>query len=331
MKKMILIAFGAAVLCGCEYTQRKELKDERSNSTYRAAMADYSAGRLDAATSGFEKTVRENPSNASARFHLACLQQDFRKDYIGAICNYREFLLLEPNGEKSQLAKDRTAICEKQLAVEYAAKSGDPFVAEIDDLKTKLAEEQKKSATLATELENANARVKTLEKENTRIRRTIHELDQDDDDAGPARKLEGIREVLDGDEDDERSKKVSLDGIPADGDDGDRMKNLSLALALNAEEDANTGGPTLLGPQTEEQKANPTRVSEIFKQPVREKYEPPHEERPDYYTVQEDDTLMKIAARFYGTRSAWKKIQEANRAIISNDGHIKAGQTIKLP
>lgn len=330
MKKMVLIALGATVLCGCEYVQRKELKDERSNSTYRAAMADYSAGRLEAATSGFEKTVRANPSNASARFQLACLQQDFRKDYIGAICNYREFLLLEPNGEKSQLAKDRTAICEKQLAAEFAAKTGDPFVAEIGELKTKLAEEQKSSAALAAELEKAKARIEALDKENKRIRRNLHDLDEDDDNTGPARKLEGIREVLDGDDAGE-AKRVPVDGVPADEGDGDRMKNLSLALALNAAEEADTAGPTLVGPQSEEQKANPTRVSEIFQRPVHEKYEPPHEERPEYYTVQEDDTLMKIAARFYGTRAAWKRIQEENRAIISNDGHIKAGQTIKLP
>ena len=59
--------------------------------------------------------------------------------------------------------------------------------------------------------------------------------------------------------------------------------------------------------------------------------EPPHEERPEYYEVQEGDTLYRIALRFYGRRDAWKKIQEANKATISSDARIRIGQKIRLP
>ena len=53
--------------------------------------------------------------------------------------------------------------------------------------------------------------------------------------------------------------------------------------------------------------------------------------RPPVYVVQEGDTLYKIALRFYGRKSAWRMIREANKVTIPPDGRVKAGQSIKLP
>ena len=53
--------------------------------------------------------------------------------------------------------------------------------------------------------------------------------------------------------------------------------------------------------------------------------------RPQTYVVQEGDTLYRIAVRFYGRLSAWKAIRDANKATISNDGRVRAGDTITLP
>ena len=53
--------------------------------------------------------------------------------------------------------------------------------------------------------------------------------------------------------------------------------------------------------------------------------------RPETYVVQEGDTLYAIAKRFYGRLSAWKEIRDANKAVISADNRLRAGDTIKLP
>ena len=53
--------------------------------------------------------------------------------------------------------------------------------------------------------------------------------------------------------------------------------------------------------------------------------------RPSTYVVQPGDSLMKIAERFYGSRSKWRDIQRANMTTISTDGRVNAGRTIKLP
>ena len=53
--------------------------------------------------------------------------------------------------------------------------------------------------------------------------------------------------------------------------------------------------------------------------------------RPDEYEVQDGDTLYGIAKRFYGNISAWKRIRDANKALISTDGRLRTGDVIKLP
>ena len=49
------------------------------------------------------------------------------------------------------------------------------------------------------------------------------------------------------------------------------------------------------------------------------------------YTVQEGETLSVIAQKFYGRKSAWKDIQKANKATVSSDGNVKAGQVLVIP
>ena len=53
--------------------------------------------------------------------------------------------------------------------------------------------------------------------------------------------------------------------------------------------------------------------------------------RPEYYVVQQGDTLRAIAKKFYGDKKEWIKIREANKARISTTGEIRAGERIRLP
>jgi LysM repeat protein len=49
------------------------------------------------------------------------------------------------------------------------------------------------------------------------------------------------------------------------------------------------------------------------------------------YTVQKGDTLWKIANRFYGSGTEWRKVFEANRDTLSNPDKLKAGAKIRIP
>ncbi len=49
------------------------------------------------------------------------------------------------------------------------------------------------------------------------------------------------------------------------------------------------------------------------------------------YTVRAGDTLSRIAGSMYGDTGLWKKIYEANRDQMGNEGSIKVGQTLVIP
>ncbi len=49
------------------------------------------------------------------------------------------------------------------------------------------------------------------------------------------------------------------------------------------------------------------------------------------YKVTKDDTLQKIAKKFYDSYSKWTKIYEANKDRIKDPNRIKPGMTLKIP
>jgi nucleoid-associated protein YgaU len=49
------------------------------------------------------------------------------------------------------------------------------------------------------------------------------------------------------------------------------------------------------------------------------------------YVVEKDDTLQKIAKKFYDSFGKWPKIYEANKAVIKNPDFVKPGTTLKIP
>ncbi len=53
---------------------------------------------------------------------------------------------------------------------------------------------------------------------------------------------------------------------------------------------------------------------------------------PQYYIVQDDDYLSKIAKKVYGDAHRWPEIYEANKELIGpNPNIIHAGQKLRIP
>lgn len=50
-----------------------------------------------------------------------------------------------------------------------------------------------------------------------------------------------------------------------------------------------------------------------------------------YVTVQEGDTLSKIAARTLGSATQWQRIAEANKTELPNPDRLKVGQRLRIP
>lgn len=296
-------------VAGCDYVDRRATDGERAGKLYQAAMEEYAAGRLDKSIAAFEKVIKSNPGNASARFQLACLLQDHRKDFLGALCNYHEYIALFPNGDKVKIAQERSAACERQLATVLIRKYDLGGSVAQDEANARLQGDKAKLETALEaskkDVDKLQVEIAALRRENDRVRRMV--LAGASDDAASARKTPDMPDEKDLLEEDDA-------GV-------DRIKLSSDIANLIAEEKDETGqtapfGKTVRKPETPKE-APPQ--------------EPPHEPRPKTYVVQEGDTLFKLAVRFYGRRSAWTVIRDANKATVSSDGRIKAGQTLRLP
>ena len=292
-------------LTACDEAGRRNYESERGNRTYQAAMADYSAGRLDKAMEGLAKVLRDDPANTSARFQLACLQQDKLHDYLAALCNYREYMMQSPSSEKAGVAQERARICERELASAFARKAnaadGAAALDENARLKASLKTLTDENAALKASAEEMRKDLNACRRENEKLMRLVSSVGSDDDAHAKAADLPSVRDLLDEECD----------------EDADRARFSSDVKRLLDDEAAETA-------------ETPFKVTER-KSAAKPAAEPLHEKRPETYVVQEGDTLYKLAVRFYGVRSAWTKIRDANKTEISTDGRVKAGQTIRLP
>ena len=317
----LIALLALAGLAACDSRTAAEFKQERASRQYQAAMDDYTAGRLEAAVKGFEKVLRADPSNTSARFQLACLQQDSRHDNLGAFCNYREYLQQAPDSDKAKMAKERLAICERALAEELAKKMnliGDSAIAEeIEHSRSELAAMKKKNDELLAKLKDSAGAVSELKGENERLRKLLASLAGES--GGTPEKADIVSSVKD-----------LLDDEPA----APTVTALDEAKSLNALAEADDGdvgtASSLLPTQAADAKEK-KKASEDAAKKAKAEREAKKDAIPDTYVVQEGDTLYKIALRFYGRTSAWKMIREANKETITTDGRVRTGQTLKLP
>jgi nucleoid-associated protein YgaU len=385
--RIFAAACAALALSACDRAQREEFKAERADKLYQDAVADYNAGRIVEARLGFENVVRADPSNASARFQLAVLLQDAGLDYLGAMCCYRDYVMLAPGSDKAPLAKDRLAECERLYTVLAAQKmnltDNSEVTAERDKAKEELAGVSAALAAATAKLADAEARLATAEREIGKMRSVLKRMGEDEDLAAAPR---AVRPAGATDTDDASSGPRRIDAAALAQDDPEApltMNEEAKALfeeeereeaalaAANAETtvqpsatrrsalppfrqlvapmpyvamdsqprrvavddggDEERGAPSVLPAQTDSNRA-PQRLTEIargMKGGDMDGSTPAL--RPETYVVQEGETLSLIALKFYGKRSAWPKIQAANRATVSVDGKVRAGQTLVLP
>lgn len=318
MRINALFVFALAVaFAGCDSSQRSAYKAERSEKFYAEAQADYLAGRLDAAAKGFAKVVKANPANVSARFQLAVLQQDSAKDFLGALCNYREYISLAGESDKAGIARERMAACEKDLLAQLAHKhnlgNNAATLKELELARADLAEATKNLEAKAAKLLEAEKRIATLERENKSLSSIVQRMGADDEDV-PARPRE-VAKV-------EKAQEKEQVKAPT--------KELTVnkeALALFEEEEREAAkASTVLPAQIAKKKEAKAEEKKVAASPEIDK-----PQRPAYYVVQQGDTLRKIAVKFYGDVKAWERIREANKVRVPLSGSIRVGDTLKLP
>lgn len=335
MKRDLLLVTVAAVhlLVGCNPSNPSAAeRADRASRHYAAAMAELQAGHLEAAIKGFEEVVRVEPGNGNAHFQLAALLEDVKKDYLGAIVHYRLYLMIRPKSDKAVVAQDRMKGCETRYAAMLVAKAGseNQLVAELEKLRTEHELCSQKTAKLSEELDGAKRKIASLEKDVEMKRKMLNRAEAIRDDPSvasvPARRLHPTdAELLDDEPESDRVlSSADIKNLRAMLDEDERTavppKTASVASVPDKDEP---------GPPPHATTSQPTSAANPF---LRKKEKKPSGRLiPETYTVEEGDTLMRISTKFYGTNHKWRDIREANKAIISPDGRVKAGQVITLP
>ncbi len=318
---MMLVALATALMTTSECRARVDVRAEREDGLYRSAMEDYHAGRIAASIKTFEKLIARSPENTSARFQLACLLQDSKRDYCGAFCAYREYLLRCPDGDKAPLARNRLALCEKELAKELANRHGLGDAAKLGrELETARTEQKTTAERLAASeksVRELQERVRTLTAERDRLTSVLKGEGAGGSPAKAGGELVKEAKNLLEESDDE----VARLAVPTTGVD---LAKEAETLRKEGETEMPNGSSLLPA-----RPATVAKPSEKENGKAGEKPTPPA--RPKTYAVQEGDTLYGVAKRFYGTVSAWKRIRDANKAIISADNRLRVGDTIALP
>ena len=324
--KTLTLLTALTTLTACDRLVRDDVRAEHDDRLYRAAMDDYRSGRLDAALAGFAKAIKADPANASARFQQACLLQDAKRDFLGACCGYREYLLQEPTSDKAKLAKDRLATCERELAKTLAERYGVGVAsaaakAEADALRAELKETKALLASAEKSLAETQSRARALEGEKSRLLAAVRGDDAEGE-AKPA-DLKDVRALLDDEDEDAAPPSFAASAKELDEKDEDAAPPSFAALAKDAGEDEESMAPPIAVGAKADGKAKDKAKDESK---VKAK-----NARPATYVVEDGDTLYGISKRFYGTMSVWKKIRDANKALISSDNRPRAGDNLVLP
>lgn len=312
-----------AVFSGCDSDVAGKERSERSSALFRNAEADYRAGNIDDAVKGFERVVREEPKAVSAHFQLAVLLQDARRDYIGAIAHYREYLALRPESDKSTIASERMAMCRKLLANELAPSAG------VQADESNLAAERKRCERLAAE--NAALLRKTQELESrisslsAELKGVLSHETESAPSAFPQSPSEAdlFSESLEGES--PLSAGSAVRAAAAAEDSGSLAASLEEAKSLLKETDAveNASAPP-----------PPSGAPAARGGPLALPSAPAAADRParpKTYTVQPGDGLMKISEKVYGVDNRWMEIRDANKAKIYDGDKVREGTVLEIP
>lgn len=334
---------------------------ERGSTLYRQAFAAEQSGDIKEAVRLFNKVLIDEPRSYSAHFQLATLLHDHEEDYVGAIYHYKQYLYLRPESEKSSLAQDRIRIAEQLLAPQILKKVGDSvqgisqahLLKENERLNRIITTMEGEKAVLMEGKAAADKELADLRGDNTRLREILNKMRVSETVAEPGqpilKRVEDAIKKGDGDTPATKTDAKSLRALREEASEmaakGDKeagrkplvdvpstdamIKKVQSRLEGEPEVPA-AAKPADSGKAEKPAKSDLSALSLFGKEDKKDKSAKSAGEQRTY-VVQPGDSLFRVAEKFYGDSTQWKKIRDANRTRIDPDGRIRAGQIIVVP
>lgn len=338
MMRIVMLALLAAVAAGLQGCRERQdtaaaaESAERESPLYKKARDAELSGNIKEAIRLYRELLVQEPRAFSAHFQLATILQDSAEDYIGAIYHYHEYLQFRPESDKSKLAQERIRIAEQLLAPQILRRVGDSV-------------EGITQAHLLKENDRLNRVITTLEGDKSKLAEERDKARKDLADLGSA--YENLRKILEKMKTADAASPSAKPNIPKPrpaeaapapagrtlkGVDIDAMRREAESLAAPAAPSSRAGGASEPSPDSN-QKPSPksdTKADPALRRPNRRAADAAATGKRTY-VVQPGDSLFRVSEKFYGDSSHWKKIRNANRAVIDPDGRLHAGQTILIP
>ncbi len=338
---------------------------ERGSALYRQAFSAEQSGDIKEAVRLFNKVLIEEPRSYSAHFQLATLLHDHDEDYVGAIYHYKQYLYLRPDSKKSTLAQERIRIAEQLLAPQILKKVGDSvqgisqahLLKENERLNRIITTMEGEKAVLMEGKAAADKELEQLRGDTARLREVLNKMRVSETVSEPAQPiLKRVEAAIKRGESDTPAAKMDAQGLRALRDEASSMsgngaaetgrkplvdvpstdamiKKVQSRLEGTPEAQAAPAKPEAsdkTGKTGKTEKSNLSALSLFGREEKHEKGAKPVGEQRTY-VVQPGDTLFRVAEKFYGDSTQWKKIRDANRTRIDPDGRIRAGQIIMVP
>ncbi len=335
---------------------------ERGSPLYRQAFAAEQSGDIKEAVRLFNKVLIDEPRSYSAHFQLATLLHDHDEDYVGAIYHYKQYLYLRPDSEKSTLAQDRIRIAEQLLAPQILKKVGDSvqgisqahLLKENERLNRIITTMEGDKAALMDGKASSDKELASLRGDNTRLREVLNKMRVSETVAEPEQPiLKRVESAIKQGGSDKPAPKPDGKSLRAMREEASAMtesgsketgrkplvdvpsteamiKKVQSRLEVGSEMPAEAPKPEVSDKAAKPDKSALSGLSLFGREDKKEKgFKTGGEQRT--YVVQPGDTLFRVAEKFYGDSTHWKRIRDANRTRIDPDGRMRAGQIITVP
>jgi LysM repeat protein len=90
----------------------------------RQARTLADSAKVDEAIKTYEAILDSNSGRGRAHLDLALLLQDHKKDYVGAIYHYRQYLRLQPASQKREMIEGRIRLAEQSFVAAFVPVRG---------------------------------------------------------------------------------------------------------------------------------------------------------------------------------------------------------------
>lgn len=281
------------MLAGCSDGDRVKTATEIDEPAYREGQALNKSGRRQEALNAYLKVMDKRGEDApESHLEVGLLYAQYINDPLSAIYHFKKYLALRPNSPQAPLIRQRIDAATREFARTLPAQPLENQLQRVD-LVAALDKLKQENEALKQELADAKAGRATV--------------------LTPAVEPNALTPVV-------------STSTPAQG------FNFSVDTVPSVR--TRTPPPTVTKPVTAtptRPTATPTRPTPTAQTPTRATSTPAAAGNRRH-TVGPGDTLFKIAQQYYGDRSRWKDIFEANRNMLkSKDDPLRVGTVLRIP